>query len=241
MLNRLSQCLLQPIGQCPLLLHLRQHLLQPLSQCPLQPLGQLLLLWRHLNFPDINWLWTAPRMWRIFLSTKAHWPKVWVLSCSSLEHLPFDHGPNQALTLCQVNENLTLKVFCHLNIHLACDPNSKNKCLEPLNVEPPVVIKSLQKTYLLPCWIMGRPMPLCKIQMSMLADASTMDINDLQDLVGYTFLMDKHANHWAHIQLMDFIQMNVEKQCWYCLEVLEDYWAPRSPQAKWSTLRGLML
>ena len=26
------------------------------------------------------------------------------------------------------------------------------------------------------------------------ADASTMDIIDLQELVGYTFLMDKHAN-----------------------------------------------
>ena len=59
--------------------------------------------------------------------------------------LPFDCGPNQVLMLCQVNEILTLKVIHHSNIHSACDPNSKNMCLEPLNEEPPVVIKSLQK------------------------------------------------------------------------------------------------
>ena len=50
-------------------------------------------------------------------------PKVLVLS--SLECLPFDHGPNQVLMLCHINENLTLKVICCLNIHSACDLNSK--------------------------------------------------------------------------------------------------------------------
>ena len=49
------------------------------------------------------------------------------------------------------------------------------------------------------------------------ADASTMDVVDLQDLVGCTFLMKKHADgqHFcthkiACIKLMDFIQKNVK-------------------------------
>ena len=52
-------------------------------------------------------------------------PKFMVLFCSSLECLPFDCGPNQVLTLCHINENLTLKVICCLNINSAHDPNSK--------------------------------------------------------------------------------------------------------------------
>ena len=123
-------------------------------------------------------------------------PKVLVLSCSSLEHLPFDHGPNQVLMLCQVNENLTLKVIHHLNIHLALDPNSKNIHLEPLNEEPPVVMKSLQKTFqdlsstLLDHGETNAPMQSSNDN----ADASTNAIIDLQDLVGCTFLMEKHAD-----------------------------------------------
>ena len=35
------------------------------------------------------------------------------------------NGPNHVLMLCHINENLTLKVIHCLNIHSACDPNSK--------------------------------------------------------------------------------------------------------------------
>ena len=108
-------------------------------------------------------------------------PKVLVPSCSSLECLPFDHGPDQVLMLCHVNENLTLNII-HSNIHLACDSNSKNMHLEPLN---PVVIKSLWKTFqdlsstLLDHVKTNAPMKNSNDNV----DASTMDIIDLQDLL----------------------------------------------------------
>ena len=41
---------------------------------------------------------------------------------------------------------------------------------------------------------MGRPMPLHKIQMIMLIHLPWLDIVDLQDIVGCTFRMDKHAD-----------------------------------------------
>ena len=145
--------------------------------------------------------------------------KVLVLSCSSLECLPFDHGPNQVLMLCQVNENVTLKVIHHLNIHSAHDPNLKNIHLEPLNEKHPVVIKSLQKTLQdLSSTLLDHGETNAPAQNSNdNADASTMDIIDLQDQVGCTFLMEKHADgqHFCAcsiecIELMDFIQKNVE-------------------------------
>ena len=98
------------------------------------------------------------------------------------------------LMLCQVNENLAIKVIHHLNIHLAHDPNLKNICLEPLNEESPVVIKSLKKTFQdLSSTLPDHGETNAPTQNSNNnADASTMEI--IQDLVGCTFLMDKHAD-----------------------------------------------
>ena len=89
------------------------------------------------------------------------------------------------LMLCQVNENLTLRVIHHLNICLAHDPNSKNMHLEPLNEEPPVVIKSLWETFqdlsstLPDHGETNAPMKNSNNN----ADASTIAIIDLQDLL----------------------------------------------------------
>ena len=84
---------------------------------------------------------------------------------------------------------------------------------------PPVVIKSLQKTFQdLSSTLPDHGETNAPMQNSNdNADASTMDIIDLQDLVGYIFLMEKHADgqHFCThsiecIELMDFIQKNME-------------------------------
>ena len=87
----------------------------------------------------------------------------------------------------------TLRVIHHSNIHLARDPTSKNLHCEPLNDDPPKIIKSL------PCWhthASDSPslahgetvLPLPNFDDE---DNPNMAIVDPQDLVGHMFLMDE--------------------------------------------------
>ena len=89
--------------------------------------------------------------------------------------------------------NDTLMIIHHSNICLVHDLGSKNFHLEPLNEEPPVVIKLLWKisqgfSFTLP--VHGETTaPLHNSNDD--ADDSTMAIINLEDLVDHTFLMDE--------------------------------------------------
>ena len=108
-------------------------------------------------------------------------PRVLVISHSSLECLPSDHGPNQVLTLCLVNENLTLKVIHHSNISMVHDLHSKNMHLDPLSEEPPAVTKSLWGPFQdLSSALLEHGEPNAPAQNTNdAADVSTIDLQDL--------------------------------------------------------------
>jgi hypothetical protein len=80
------------------------------------------------------------------------------------------------------------------NIHLAADPNVRNLCLDPLNDEPPEIIRSLRKAS--PALDHGEDSSL-HFSMEPTDEnperASTRDDTVLvnpQELLGHTFLMD---------------------------------------------------
>ena len=85
----------------------------------------------------------------------------------------------------------TLKVIHHSNIHLAHDPTLKNLCRDPLNDDPPKIIKSL------PHWhTHASDSPLLDHGETVLPtpnfndeDSSNMATVDPQDLVRCMFLM----------------------------------------------------
>jgi uncharacterized protein YoxC len=87
----------------------------------------------------------------------------------------------------------TRRIIHHSNIRLAADPNARNLCLDPLNDEPPEVIRSLRKAS--PASDHGEDSSLHSMEPTdeNPEHPSTGDdtvIVDPQELLGRTFLMD---------------------------------------------------
>ena len=87
----------------------------------------------------------------------------------------------------------TLKVIHHSNICSAHDPTSKNLCHDPLNDDPPKIIKSLphQHTHTSDSPLLDHGETVLLMPDFDDEDSSNMAIVDPQDLVGHTFLMDE--------------------------------------------------
>jgi hypothetical protein len=98
------------------------------------------------------------------------------------------------------------KIIHHSNMHSACDPCSSNQWMDPINDEPPQVIKSFHS--------LSASLPHGEDSTdSMMVEGEIdnvshhMSVVCANDLVGHTFLMDpREAVQCHHAHIMEFIQ-----------------------------------